>query len=256
MPFGSILANADKVKFTTADNQTVVLSSKITKLGLRLIGIPHIGLRVRARAVLSLLNAKPGEVVLDAGCGSGAYSFTLGFKGVTVYGVDMDKEKIKQCQKMSEEMAAGNRTYFYKADITKLPFDNNFFDKILFSETLEHIKDEKKAIEELYRVLKPNGKLIISVPSDIYINQKYKKDFDHERLYNLEMLQKTLNKKFRILAVVRRNRLLGQLAWLLNRRMFFNKILAAATFYPLYLLTYLDFYGPARELIVKVEKCL
>lgn len=254
MPFGSVLANAKKVKFTTADNKVVTLSGSIPRLGLRLIGIPHIGLRVRARAVLALLNAQPKEVVLDAGCGSGVYSFTCGFKGMTVYGIDLDKKKVELCQKMSEQMKLGNYTYFYKANILKLPFENDFFDKIIFSETLEHIPEDKKAIKELCRVLKPSGEMVISVPSDIYINQIYKEDFGHKRLYTLEMIQKLIKNKFEIIAIARRNKLLGQFSWMINRKLFFNKVLTALTFYPLYVLTFFDFYGPARELIVKVRK--
>jgi len=254
MPFGSVLSNAKTVTLTTADDRTVNVKSSVSKFALRMIGIPHIGLRVRARGVLYLLNPQQNEIILDAGCGNGVYSFTLGFSGSIVYGVDNNKKTISNCQRMSEEMGLSNQIYFYKANLLKLPFDSNFFDKIVFSETLEHIQEDKKAIEELHRVLKPDGVMVISVPTNIFINKRYKKQFGHYRLYDITKLKKLLKKKFDIVLVARRNRLMGQLAWFLNRKFFFNKILVSLTFPFLYFMTYIDFYGHGRELLVKVRK--
>ncbi|MCW8995361.1 MAG: class I SAM-dependent methyltransferase, partial [Psychromonas sp.] len=54
----------------------------------------------------------------------------------------------------------------YKADLTKLDFNNNSFDAILCYHVLEHIEDDKKAISELYRILKPGGWAILQSPID------------------------------------------------------------------------------------------
>jgi len=54
----------------------------------------------------------------------------------------------------------------YKADLTKIPFDDNKFDAILCYHVLEHIEDDKKAISELFRILKPNGWAILQTPID------------------------------------------------------------------------------------------
>ncbi len=51
-----------------------------------------------------------------------------------------------------------------RMDITKIKFSDNFFDVIICCHVLEHILDDKKAITELYRVLKPNGWAILQVP--------------------------------------------------------------------------------------------
>ena len=50
------------------------------------------------------------------------------------------------------------------ADITGLPFPDNFFDMVICSEVLEHIPDQHSAIKEMIRVLRPGGDLIVSVP--------------------------------------------------------------------------------------------
>ena len=252
MAFGSVLAGARKITLTTTDNKTVTIKGFFPKLALRIIGVPHIGLRVRARVVLSMLDIKSGAI-LDAGCGNGVYSLTLGLSDSIVYGVDSSDKAISQCRRMSEEMGADNVS-FYKADILKLPFGDNSFDRIIFSETMEHIREDKKAIAELHRVLKPDGIMVMSVPGDIFINRQYMERVGHHRLYNMAKLQKLLGKKFEIISTAKRNRLLGQLAWLLNRKLFFSKMLTALTFPFLYFMTYIDFCGPAKELVVKARK--
>ena len=54
----------------------------------------------------------------------------------------------------------------HKEDLTKLSFKDNVFDAILCYHVLEHIEDDKKAISELFRVLKPNGWAILQTPID------------------------------------------------------------------------------------------
>ena len=87
-----------------------------------------------------------------------------------------------------------------KADICDLPFEENSFDIIFCNHVLEHIKDDKKAIQELYRVLKPGGFGIFQIPMD-YSREKTYEDFtitspedrakhfgqyDHVRIYGLD----------------------------------------------------------------------
>src|SRR5690606_38670605 len=54
-----------------------------------------------------------------------------------------------------------------KADICNLPFKDNEFDVILCNHVLEHIPDDTKAMQELYRVLKPDGMAILQIPQDL-----------------------------------------------------------------------------------------
>ncbi len=64
-----------------------------------------------------------------------------------------------------------------KADILNLPFKDNSFDIVFCNHVLEHIKDDKKAMQELYRVLKPSGFGIFQVPQDIHLDKTYE-DFN------------------------------------------------------------------------------
>lgn len=52
----------------------------------------------------------------------------------------------------------------HKIDVTNIPFQNDFFDYILINHVLEHVENEKKAFSELQRVIKSDGKLILSFP--------------------------------------------------------------------------------------------
>ncbi len=84
-----------------------------------------------------------------------------------------------------------------KADILDLPFNDNSFDVVLCNHVLEHIVDDKKAMQELYRVLKPNGLGIFQIPQDLNLEKTYEDfsitspeerakhfgQYDHVRVY-------------------------------------------------------------------------
>ena len=84
-----------------------------------------------------------------------------------------------------------------KADITQLPFDDNTFDVIFCNHVLEHIPDDTKAMQELYRVLKKGGWGIFQVPQDLNKEKTYEDSritdpkerarhfgqYDHVRIY-------------------------------------------------------------------------
>ncbi|MCB0464729.1 MAG: methyltransferase domain-containing protein [Aequorivita sp.] len=92
----------------------------------------------------------------------------------------------------------------YKYDITQIPLEKDFFDLIICYHILEHIEDDKKAMEELHRVLKPNGICVIQTPfkdGEIYedFSKKTPKERleafgqeDHVRIYSAEGLQQRL----------------------------------------------------------------
>lgn len=92
----------------------------------------------------------------------------------------------------------------YSYDITQIPLETDFFDLIICYHILEHIEDDKKAMAELYRVLKPNGTCVIQTPfkdGEIYEDFLIKtpeerlKAFgqeDHVRIYSVAGLRKRL----------------------------------------------------------------
>ncbi len=99
--------------------------------------------------------------ILDLGCGSGR-NFTK-TKG-TIYAVDFSKKMLDYAKEYAEKK--GYKVITKKAKAEKLPFKNNFFDRAIFIATLHCIKGKKKrekALKELYRVLKPGAKAMITV---------------------------------------------------------------------------------------------
>jgi SAM-dependent methyltransferase len=84
-----------------------------------------------------------------------------------------------------------------KADICDLPFEENSFDVVFSNHVLEHIEDDKKAMSELYRVMKPNGMGIMQIPQDLNREKTYEDfsitdakertkhfgQYDHVRIY-------------------------------------------------------------------------
>jgi SAM-dependent methyltransferase len=70
------------------------------------------------------------------------------------------------CDIMPESYSYGGKVEVFKADITSIPFENNYFDVVLCNHVLEHIPDDRKAMSEMYRVMKPGGWSILQVPID------------------------------------------------------------------------------------------
>ena len=99
-----------------------------------------------------------------------------------------------------------------KEDITKLSFEDSSFDFIFCSHVLEHVEDDKGAMEELYRVLKPNGLAIIDVPIDYKLEKTYECSsikspeqrtiafwqWDHVRLYGKDFPDKLRSVGFEV----------------------------------------------------------
>ena len=99
-----------------------------------------------------------------------------------------------------------------KADICNLPFEDNTYDLILCNHVLEHIPDDTKAMQELYRVLKPGGIGIFQIPQDLKRTETFTDDsitdpkeraqlfgqYDHVRIYGKDYFDKLRSIGFRV----------------------------------------------------------
>ena len=102
--------------------------------------------------------------VLDLGCGSGRHTVYLVKNDFNVYGIDIAEEGIKIAKGWLKK--EGLRADFKIGSIyKKLPYKDNFFDAVISTNVIHHarIKDIRKAIQEIERVLKPRGLIFITV---------------------------------------------------------------------------------------------
>jgi demethylmenaquinone methyltransferase/2-methoxy-6-polyprenyl-1,4-benzoquinol methylase/phosphoethanolamine N-methyltransferase len=116
------------------------------------------------RQTAELAQIKPGDVVLDVGCGTGELTLQARARAGTggqVYGIDpvpamieVSRQKVAQTER---------NIHFQVGVIEELPFPDNHFDVVLSSLMMHHLPDELKqrGLVEIYRVLKPGGTLMI-----------------------------------------------------------------------------------------------
>lgn len=117
----------------------------------------------RAEYIFTQIEIHKPKNVLDIGCGRGFYvnALTIFPFIQKIEGIDLNEEYLKKAQ----ENINNKNIYLQAASVYKLPFKNDSFECIILSEVLEHLQFEKKALEEIKRVLKKNGLLLITVPS-------------------------------------------------------------------------------------------
>lgn len=139
------------------------LKNKITKL---LDNTGDMALKRRARNIMENLELEDGLKILEVGCGDGYYLHllsNLGFK-LKLFGTDYDKSGLERAR---NNLGKGVDLKFGDL-MKKMPYPSNSFDRIIMSEVAEHLPNDVRGLKEVFRLLKPNGALCLTVPCANY----------------------------------------------------------------------------------------
>ena len=115
--------------------------------------------REKMRAIHYIAPDRPFEDILEVGGGEGGLTALL-YPRSQVTNIDLNPQYAQASCNQQE------RVRFVCGDATALPFDNNSFDAVTMFDLLEHVPDDRKAISEALRVLRPGGFLLISTPNE------------------------------------------------------------------------------------------
>ncbi len=118
---------------------------------------PEFWNRIRKQRILEALEPEAGDRILEVGCNTGWLVRELMNYSENVVGIDVNSVAIK----------IANMRNLLCMDVADMGFSDNFFDKIVCLHTLEHVREIDKAFEEMSRVLKPSGVVLLIYPFEI-----------------------------------------------------------------------------------------
>lgn len=138
--------------------------------------------------IRNIKGIKKGEKVLDVGCGNAVLYDILAEKSIDYKGIDISQKLLNVAKRrIAKFKKNGEKIILKKSDITDIHFSKDKFDWVLALAVLHHVPSrelQEKAVQEIYRVLKPKGKTIVSV-WNLYSDYAEKKFKIKEQLKNL-----------------------------------------------------------------------
>ena len=142
----------------------------------------------------SVLDVVKGKYVLDVACGEGYGSSIMSTFANSVIGVDISEEAISHASMTYKK----KNLKFLQGSVTSLDFADGLFDVVISFETIEHLFEQNKMLEEIHRVLKSDGLLIISSPNrKIYSEESGEENHFHVKELDFDEFDLLLRAQFR-----------------------------------------------------------
>ena len=132
----------------------------------------------RRKTIEKLSPSADGDY-LDIGTGTGDLAFELlsQVPEAQVYAIDPSENMLAVARTKALKLGVSKRPRFQNADALSLPMPDSFFDGIISGFCFRNIEDRQKALHEMFRVVKPNGKVLVleaTYPSNIFVRTGYK----------------------------------------------------------------------------------
>jgi len=137
-------------------------------------------------ALLSRAQLPAVPRILDAGCGTGGNLKRYARLG-EAEGVEPFAEAVQLCRERGLESVT-------QAGLEELPYEDGRFDLIASTDVLEHIAAEQEALRELWRVAKPNGVLLLTVPAYMWMWSDADDNLHHQRRYTRPRLRQAVER--------------------------------------------------------------
>jgi SAM-dependent methyltransferase len=132
-------------------------------------------------ALLARTSLPASPRILDAGCGTGGNLRRYAQHG-EVEGVDPSADAVRFCRERGFDS-------IQQAGLEELPFEDSRFDLLAATDVLEHIAAERDALRELWRVAKPGGALLLTVPAYMWLWSEEDENLHHQRRYTRHRLR-------------------------------------------------------------------
>ena len=125
---------------------------------------------------------------MDIGCSSGYMleDVLKNYPNIDAYGADYYDAGLTQCHNTLPSVP------LFQVDLLECPFPDSYFDAITCLNVIEHIKEDTKALSQLARILKPGGRLVVTVPAGPTLFDMYDEIHYHEKRYSLDNLIKNV----------------------------------------------------------------
>jgi SAM-dependent methyltransferase len=145
--------------------------------------------RARRRIILELLSKYTQKLninrIIDIGCGTGGMLLHLNKFNVGIFGIDNSQDMVMFCK-------ARGYTNVICASAENIPFYDNSFDIITMLDVLEHIPDDIKVLQELIRICRPDGIMLLTVPAYQFLWGRIDEICGHKRRYTRKDIKRKL----------------------------------------------------------------